>query len=95
MSLNRRKRLELGLFVIARMRVFPRLIESLKKVERYWHSQFFKRYQQLIPLFLIVVGKREKLLINLSSFINIGMEVNFRSLYGSVAKIFLYNPEIL
>ena len=81
--------------MIERLKVSARLIESLKKLERYRHSQFFKWIQQLTILFLIVVGKREILLINLPSFIDIGMEVNFRSLYRSVAKIFLYNPEIL
>ncbi len=95
MRLNKKKRTRIFVICDCANEVFYPVIESLKKVERYWHSQFFKIYQQLIALFLIVVGKREKLLINLSSFINIGMEVNFRSLYGSVAKIFLYNPEIL
>jgi len=94
-SLKQRTRTELSLFEIEGIGAsFIQAIESLKKVGGYWHSQFFE-VSGIITSFLIVVGKREKLLINLPSFINIGMQVNFRCLDRGVAKIFLYNPEIL
>jgi hypothetical protein len=54
----------------------------------------FLNKEALAVLVLIIVRKREKLLINLSSFVNIGMEVNFCCFYGGMAKIFLDNPEI-
>ena len=89
-----KKKAKLSLFVIERCTVFAQLGESLKKSAWLeWLSQFLK-VSRLIALFLIIVGKREKLLINLPSFIDIGMQVNFRSLDRGVAKIFLYNPEI-
>jgi hypothetical protein len=50
---------------------------------------------ELTGLFFIVVGKREILLIDLPSFIDISMQINFRSLDRGVTKIFLHNPEIL
>jgi len=45
--------------------------------------------------FLICPGQREILLIDLTSFIDIGMQINFRGLDRGMAEIFLHNPQIL
>jgi len=45
--------------------------------------------------FLISPGQREILLVDLTSFINIGMQVNFRGLDRGMAEVFLYNPQVL
>ena len=43
----------------------------------------------------VIAGEREELLVDLAAFIDICMQVNFRRLYGGMAKILLHNPEIL
>src|SRR5208283_5352608 len=43
----------------------------------------------------VIAGEREELLVDLAAFIDVCMQVNFRRLYGGMAKVLLHNPEIL
>jgi len=47
-----------------------------------------------IDLSFLIVRKREKLLINLPSFVDISMQINFGSFNGCMSKIFLYYFEV-